>query len=388
MLDGGDQPPHDIGQPGQLVGPAGVTGTGRRSSRPRATHGYVNPLRTGFLAFVEHTGVHASRSDGLQEGLRLFVAAEELGYDSGWVRVRHLENYLSAPLPFLAVVGQRTERIGLGTGVVPVRYENPVRLAEDAATTDLLTGGRLHLGLSSGYGSAENLYGPVYEPTELSFADEVDRRLRRFLDAVRGGTLTIADGSTPHAVAGTPLTAQPLSPGLPGRVSYGAGSHSSAIRTGTLGIGMQLSTLSGATGELSFEDYQAGQIAAYQDTHRAATGTDGQVTVSRMILPILRSGDRDDYAHLVERDAQRQRDNGTPGAPPMNFGRVHFGDPDAIVAALAADAAVCRADELVVALPFDHRPEVSQRIIETVARTVLPGLQEALSAAPTAAGPA
>lgn len=338
-------------------------------------------LRTGFLAFVEHTGVHASGSAGLRAGMALFYAAEELGYDTGWVRVRHLENYLSAPLPFLAAVGQHTERLGLGTGVVPVRYENPVRLAEDAATTDLLTGGRLHLGLSSGYGHAEPLYGPVYEPTDLSFADEVDRRLRRFLDAVRGSTLTVADGSTPHASAGTPLIAQPQSPGLPARLSYGAGGQSSAVRTGTLGIGLQLSTLSNATGGLSFEDFQAGQIDAYRAAHRSATGTGGQVTVSRMILPILRPSDRDDYAHLLERDAQRRRDNGTPGAPPMHFGRVYAGDPDEIVAGLAADAALRAADELVVALPFDHRPEVSQRIIETVADTVLPGLREVQTAA-------
>lgn len=337
----------------------------------------MDTLRTGFLAFVEHTGVAGLRSAGLDAGLRLFVEAEELGYDTGWVRVRHLENYVSAPLPFLTAVGQRTTRLGLGTGVVPIRYENPVRLAEDAATTDLLIGGRLHLGLSSGYGMAEALYGPVYEPTELTFTEEVAKRLRRFLDTVRGGVLTVADGSTPHAAAGTPLTALPLSPGLPDRLSYGAGSHASAIRTGSLGVGLQLSTLNGEITELSFEDYQARAITAYRDAHREATGTDGTATVGRMILPVLQASDGDDYAYLLERDAQRQRDNGTPGAPPMHFGRVHAGDPDAIAAALLADAAVMAADELVVVLPFDHRPEVSRRIIETVARTVLPALTAA-----------
>jgi alkanesulfonate monooxygenase SsuD/methylene tetrahydromethanopterin reductase-like flavin-dependent oxidoreductase (luciferase family) len=343
-------------------------------------------LRTGFLAFVEHTGVdaHTARSAGLTEGFRLFAAAEELGYDTGWVRVRHLEPYLSAPLPFLAAVGQRTERLLLGTGVVPIRYENPARLAEEAATTDLLTGGRLQLGLSAGYSFAEGLFGPVFGRTELPFDEEVEQRLRRFLDAVRGTPLGVADARHPHAAEGTPLTAQPLSPTLPDRISYGAGRLATAARTGSLGLGLQLSTLNSEITELSFEDYQARQIATYREARRAVDGADGSVTVGRMILPILRLSDREDYAFLLDRDAQRQRDNGAPGAPPLHFGRVHAGDPDEIVAALTADAALQAADELVVVLPFDHRPEVAQRIVETVARTVLPGLHEALRAAPAA----
>ncbi|MBC8090427.1 MAG: hypothetical protein H7Y15_00445 [Pseudonocardia sp.] len=202
----------------------------------------------------------------------------------------------------------------------------------------------------------------------------MDRRLRHFLDAVRGATLTVADGSTPHASAGTPLIAQPQSPGLLARLSYGAGGQSSAMRTGTLGIGLPLSTLSNATGGLSFEDFQAGQVDAYRAAHRSATGTGGQGHGVAHDPPDPAAVGPRRLRHLLERDAQRRRDNGTPGAPPMHFGRVYAGDPDEIVAGLAADTALRAADEVVVALPFDHRPEVSQRIVGTVARTVLPGL--------------
>jgi Luciferase-like monooxygenase len=60
---------------------------------------------------------------------RPWESAERLGYDAGWVRTRHLEPYLSAPLPFFAALAQRTERITFGASVVPIRYENPVRPA-------------------------------------------------------------------------------------------------------------------------------------------------------------------------------------------------------------------------------------------------------------------
>lgn len=334
----------------------------------------MSPLRTGFLAFVEHTGVDGTRSEGLEEGFRLFERAERLGYDVGWVRTRHLEPYLSAPLPFLAALGQRTDRIAFGTSVVPIRYENPVRLAEEAATTDLLTNGRLHLGLSAGYAHGETLFGPVFGRTERAFDDEVGLRLRSFLAAVRGETLAVTETDSPLAPAGTALTAQPLSPTLPERLSYDAGRLATGVRTGSLGLGLQLSTLSTEITDLSFEEYQAKLIAEYRAAHRAATGRDGTVSVGRMILPLLRESDHEDYAFLLERDRQRQAAHGTPEAPPLHFGIVHSGSPEQIVASLTADVALAAADELVVVLPFGHAPAVSRRIIDTVAETVLPAL--------------
>ena len=85
--------------------------------------------RFGFVTQVEHTpgpstGPGAA-SGGLADGIALFVAAEELGYDVGYVRVRHLQDALSSPLLFLAALGQHTRRIQLGTAVIPLRFENP-----------------------------------------------------------------------------------------------------------------------------------------------------------------------------------------------------------------------------------------------------------------------
>ncbi len=107
-------------------------------------------LRLGFLT-------HLRGSDDpqriYQETLELFVAAEELGFDAGWVAQHHFKKgsgFLPSPFPFLAAVAERTRHIRLGTSIVVLPLENPLRVAEDAAVVDLLSGGRLELGVGSG----------------------------------------------------------------------------------------------------------------------------------------------------------------------------------------------------------------------------------------------
>ena len=70
---------------------------------------------------------------GLEASLKLFELGEELGFDSAWVRQRHLERGVSSAPTFLAAASQRTRRIGLGTAVIQIGYENVFRLAEDLA---------------------------------------------------------------------------------------------------------------------------------------------------------------------------------------------------------------------------------------------------------------
>ncbi|MCU1404962.1 MAG: hypothetical protein JWQ43_1265 [Glaciihabitans sp.] len=96
----------------------------------------------GFLSFVPNPYGPDGAGRALADGIRLFRHAEQLGFDIGWIRVRHFEQFPSSPLTLLAAVSQVTSRIRLGTGVIPLRYEDPVRLAEDASTVDLLSHGR------------------------------------------------------------------------------------------------------------------------------------------------------------------------------------------------------------------------------------------------------
>ena len=91
---------------------------------------------------------------GHESTLEVIELGEQLGFDSAWVRHRHLQYGISSPVAILAAASQRTSRIALGTAVIPLGWENPLRLAEDLATVDLLSGGRLNPGVSVGTADA------------------------------------------------------------------------------------------------------------------------------------------------------------------------------------------------------------------------------------------
>src|SRR6202042_1354658 len=110
--------------------------------------------RIGFLSFGHGQPVPASRTQTAQDALRqtveLAVAAEEIGVDGAFVRVHHFARQLASPFPLLAAMAARTSRIEVGTAVIDMRYENPLYMAEEAAAADLISGGRLQLGVSRG----------------------------------------------------------------------------------------------------------------------------------------------------------------------------------------------------------------------------------------------
>src|SRR6187455_2892452 len=110
--------------------------------------------KIGFLSFGHWTPSPQSQvrtaADALIQSIELAVAVEELGADGAYFRVHHFARQLGSPFPLLAAVGARTGRIEIGTGVIDMRYENPLYFAEDAGAADLIAGGRLQLGISRG----------------------------------------------------------------------------------------------------------------------------------------------------------------------------------------------------------------------------------------------
>src|SRR4051795_12699586 len=147
----------------------------------------------GFLSFGHwndspHSATRTA-SDALLQSIDLAVAAEELGADGAYFRVHHFARPLASPFPLLAAVGARTSRIEIGTGVIDMRYENPLYMAEDAGSADLIAGGRLQLGISRG--SPEQVIEGFryfgYAPAQgQDHADLAREHTARFLEVLRG----------------------------------------------------------------------------------------------------------------------------------------------------------------------------------------------------------
>ena len=138
--------------------------------------------KIGFLSFGHWSASRHSRvrsgADALLQSIELAVAAEEVGADGAYYRVHHFTQQLASPFPLLAAIGARTSRIEIGTGVIDMRYENPFYMAEEAAAADLISGGRLQLGVSRG--SPETVLRGAevfgYVPPEGADAGELDHR--------------------------------------------------------------------------------------------------------------------------------------------------------------------------------------------------------------------
>ncbi len=357
--------------PGSTLPPAAL-----RPARPRKV------LRLGFNTRVSFNSGPGGARRGLQEGIALFQAAERLGYQSGWAYQRHFDNYLSSPLPFFAAVGQHTERITLGSAVIPMRYQDPILLAEGAATTDLLVGGRLNLTLSSGRAGFERIFGHE----KVDARAEGQRRLGRFLRGIEGQTLHVVEPSDDaHIQLGTELKVTPHSEGLRERIWYGSGHIASAQGAAARRLRLMTGTiLHSVEPEDSFGEYQARLIAAY----RAAWAGPGQappVAVAASVLPSTTPELADKYAAY---DLQRRTEGisaskpqgalnltvGPSTLPGMLVSPVFLGNPDTVAAAILSDPGIAAADELVLFLPPAFGLAENVRLLTDMARTVAPAL--------------
>ena len=149
--------------------------------------------KIGFLSFGHWTPSPQSQTrsaaDALTRTIELAIAAEALGADGAYVRVHHFARQLASPFPLLAAIGARTSRIEIGTAVIDMRYENPLYMAEDAGSADLIAGGRLQLGISRG--SPEQVidgfrYFGYAPPEGQTDADMARRHTEVFLEVLKG----------------------------------------------------------------------------------------------------------------------------------------------------------------------------------------------------------
>ncbi|MEY9850790.1 alkanesulfonate monooxygenase SsuD/methylene tetrahydromethanopterin reductase-like flavin-dependent oxidoreductase (luciferase family) [Leifsonia sp. EB41] len=326
--------------------------------------------RIGFLSFGHYQAVPGSvvrtAADALLQTVELAVAAEEVGADGAFVRVHHFAPQLASPFPLLAAIGARTSRIEIGTGVIDMRYENPLYMAESAAAADLISGERLQLGVSRG--SPETALAGYesfgYVPGEgESDADMARRHTAIFLAAIAGEGMANADPRMTGTSGG--LSIQPLSPTLPDRIWWGAGTRATAEWTAEQGMNLMSSTLlTEDTGE-AFDKLQAEQIQRYRDTW-AEMGWEREprVSVSRSIIPIVDDESRRYFgarAQVEGRDQVGHLDGGI-----ARFGRSYIGEPEKLVAELAQDEAVRMADTVLVTVPNQLGVDFNARLLEAV----------------------
>lgn len=335
--------------------------------------------KIGFLSFGHWTpspqSATRSAADALLQSIDLAVAAEELGADGAWFRVHHFARQLSSPFPLLAAIGARTRRIEIGTGVIDMRYENPLYMAEDAGAADLISGGRLQLGISRG--SPEQVidgwryFG--YVPGEGENESDMARRHSEvLLDVLRGEGFAKPN---PQPMFPNPpglLRPEPYSAGLRERIWWGAGSNATAEWAARLGMNLQSSTLKDdETGE-PFHIQQAKQIRAYRDAWAQAGHTwTPRVSVSRSIFALMDDRDRRYFGSSHDdSDKVGFLDEKTRAI----FGRSYAAEPDKLIAQLQQDEAIAEADTLLLTVPNQLGVDYNVHVIESILQQVAPAM--------------
>lgn len=333
----------------------------------------VPPRRLGFFSRL---------LDDVPAGERYRLAteqilhAERLGFDAAWVAHHHfhpLEGGLPSPFVFLAHVAARTRRIRLGTGIVTLPLENPLRAAEDAAVLDLLSSGRLEFGVGNG-GTAESF---------TAFGLDGDARAPLFAQHLAIVRSALAAGSLP---GGEQL--YPIAPSLAGRLWQATFSVAGGARAGAAGDGLMLSRTQPRPADepgASLHDLQNPIIDAYLAALRP--GQAARILGSRSLFV---AESRTEALRLADRGLRRAASRMAAAVQPGQVLRagpeapletliaaydVHVGTPADVIASLRADTALARVTDLAFQVhSVDPPHEAILRSLELTARDVAPAL--------------
>jgi alkanesulfonate monooxygenase SsuD/methylene tetrahydromethanopterin reductase-like flavin-dependent oxidoreductase (luciferase family) len=334
--------------------------------------------KIGFLSFGHWSATPGSvartASDVLLQSIDLAVAAEEIGADGAYFRVHHFARQLASPFPLLAAIGARTSTIEIGTGVIDMRYENPLYMAEDAGAADLISGGRLQLGISRG--SPEQVidgwryFG--FQPADgQTDADMGRRHAEVLLEVLKGEGFAEPN---PRPMFPNPpglLRVEPHSPGLRDRLWWGAATDATAVWAAELGVNLMSSTLKADESGEPFHVQQRKQIEAF----RAAWKESGwqrepRVSVSRSVFAITNDLDRAYFGH----DGGSSDHVGEIDDFRAIFGRTYAAEPDELIEQLRRDEAIAAADTLLLTVPNQLGVDYNTHVLENIVKHVAPAL--------------
>ena len=327
--------------------------------------------KIGFLSFGHWSPSSQSQvrtaSDALLQSIDLAVAAEELGADGAYFRVHHFARQLGSPFPLLAACGARTKKIELGTAVIDMRYENPLYMAEDAGAADLISRGRLQLGISRG--SPEQVIDGFrhfgYVPPEgMTDADMARGHTEVFLDVLRGEGFARPNPSPMFPNPPGALRLEPFSAGLRERIWWGAGTNATAQWAAKLGMNLQSSTLKIDESGKPFHVQQAEQIRLYREAWKeAGHKRTPRVSVSRSIFALVNDQDR-----LYVGMGKEERDQ--IGV----LGRSYAAEPEVLIEQLKGDEGIAEADTLLLTVPNQLGVAYNAHVLEAILKHVAPGL--------------
>lgn len=329
--------------------------------------------KLGFLTIGLYDG--RDPGPGHQVTLEMIELGERLGFDSAWLRHRHLQYGISSPVAIMAAASQRTSRIELGTAVTPLGWENPLRLAEDLATVDILSGGRINPGVSVGQprnwiSVRDALYPGTADDEDFSY-DRVSRLLRFVAGdeaASFAGTIGFEQFSS---------RVEPHSPGLRSRMWYGGASLASATWAGQHAVNFLTSSVVRAedaadTGPDGFAAIQLSHIRAFRDAHPA--GAKARVSQGLVVIPTDSASAAQRAKYEAYAAARTPRTAAPNGPDRMMFARDIVGTSEQIAEALYAHAAFREVTEVAFALPFTFDPDDYVQILTDIAAKLGPAL--------------
>lgn len=321
------------------------------------------------LGFFSRLLEEASAAERYRFALEQIAQAEAVGFASAWVAQHHFsasEGGLPAPFVLLAAAAERTRHIALGTAVVTLPIEDPVRAAEDAAVLEAVSGGRVQLGVASG-------------GTPSSFAAfERDSKLRgelyaEHLDVFRA---TLAG----EGIRGTSSQMYPEAGSLPNKIWQATFSPAGGTRAGARGDGLMLSRTQprepGRPGA-PLHELQLPIIAAYREA--LPSGSPVRVLASRTAL-VVDEDQRTRALELAEAGLREVAAN-LLGIDPDGLGidelaritDTHVGTVDEVVASLSADDTLANATDVsfqVHSIAATH--ELTLRSLDLLATEVAP----------------
>lgn len=333
----------------------------------------------GFLSFghwMEQGSLVKTASEAYLQSIELAVEAEKIGIDGAWFRVHHFAPQIGSPFPLLSAIGAKTNKIEIGTGLIDMRYENPFYMAENAGLTDVITQGRVQLGV--GRGSPEQVldgwkyFG--YDYSEEEIKEIARQRTLEFLKLLDGKPFAEPNPMPMFPQGPGQLRIEPYSAGLEKRIWWGAGSQETAIWAAEHGMNLQSSTLVTNESNEPFHIQQAKQLRAYKEAwKKAGHAFEPRTLVTRSIQPITTDLD----LRLFGQDDESQYDSVGFLAyhrNPTIFGRTFAGEPDKLVKELAEDEAIKEADTVLITIPNTLGVDYNMHLLETILKDVAPGL--------------